>query len=129
MDMTKHVATCKNMADGCEQENMEREPTALGSNARTVRKPTGGATALGSNVRTVRKLTREAATSSRNARTVRKPTGETPGAQSIQNVTGTVTEERRVEETPLSTQEQVLQCLSTERCEVTEGSNNHTGKV
>ena len=93
--MTKHAATHKNMADGCEQENVEEEATALGSNARTVR----------------------------------KPTGETPGAQSIQNVTGTVTEERRVEETPLSTQEQVLQCLSTERCEVTEGSNNHTGKV
>ena len=38
-------------------------------------------TALGSNVRTVRKLT-----------------GETPDAQSIWDITGTVTEERRMEE-------------------------------
>ena len=62
--MTKHAATCKNMADGCEQEDVEEETTASGSNARTVR----------------------------------KLTGETPGTQSIWDVTGTVMEERRVED-------------------------------
>ena len=95
--MTKHVATCKNMADSHEQEDAEE------------------ATALSSDVRTVRKLT-----------------GETPGAQGVWDVTGTVMEERRVEETPLSTQEQVLQCLqclSTERCKLTGASSNHTEKV
>ena len=66
--MTKHVATHKNTADGCEQEDVEEETTALGSDVRTVR----------------------------------KLTGETPDAQSIQDVTG---EERRVEEIPLSTWE------------------------
>ena len=88
--MTKHAATCKNMADSHEQEDVEEETTTLGSNARTVRKLTGEATALGSDMRTVRKLT-----------------GETPGAQSIWDVTGTVMEEMRVEEIPLSTWEQV----------------------
>ena len=39
--MTKCVATHKNMADGCEQEDVEEETTALGSDARTVRKLTG----------------------------------------------------------------------------------------
>ena len=43
MNMTKHVATCKNMADGCEQENVEGEPTTLGSDVRTVRQLTGEA--------------------------------------------------------------------------------------
>ena len=43
-----------------------------------------------------------------DVRTVRQLTGETPDAQSIQNVTGTVTEERQVEETPLNTWEQVV---------------------
>ena len=33
--------THKNMADSCEQENVEGEPTALGNNARTVRQLTG----------------------------------------------------------------------------------------
>ena len=88
--MTKHVATCKNMADGHEQEDAEEETTALGSDVRTVRKLTGEATALGNDARTVRKLT-----------------GETPGTQSIWDVTGTVMEERRVEEAPPNTQEQV----------------------
>ena len=79
--MTKHAATCKNMADGCEQEDVEEETTTSGSNARTVRTLTGEATTSGSDVRTVRKLT-----------------GETPGTQSIWDVTGTVMEERRVED-------------------------------
>ena len=93
--MTKHAATCKNMADGCEQEDVEEETIALGSNARTVR----------------------------------KLTGETPDVQSVREVTGAVIEERRVEEIPLSTWEQVLQCLSTERYKVTGESSKHTGKV
>ena len=49
----------------------------------------------------------ETTTSGSNARTVRKLTGVTPGAQSIWDITGTVTEERRVEETPPNTWEQV----------------------
>ena len=92
------------MADSHEQENVEEGATTLGSNARTVRQLTGEATTLGSNVRTVRQLTGEAATSGNNVRTVRQPTGETTGTQSFWNVTGTVMEDRRVEETPLSTQ-------------------------
>ena len=91
MNMTKHAATCKNTADGCEKENMEGELTVLGSNVRTVRQLTGEVATLGNNVRTVG-----------------QPTGETAGTQSIWNITGTVMEERRVEGIPLSTQEQAL---------------------
>ena len=107
--MTKHVATCKNMADGHEQENVEEGATASDSNVRTVRQLTGEATALGSDVRTVRQLTGEVATLGINVRTVRQPTGETAGTQSVWNITGTVTEERRVEETPSNTREQAPQ--------------------
>ena len=96
------------MADGCEQENMEEGATTLGSDARTVRQLTGEATASGGDARTVRQLTGEAATSGNNARTIRQPTGETAGAQSVWKVTGTVMEERRVEETPPNTWEQAL---------------------
>ena len=88
--MTKCVATYKNMADSHEQEDAEEETTAS------------------SDVRTVMKLTGEATTSGSDVRTVRKLTEKTPGAQIIQDVTGTVMEERRVEEIPLSTWEQVL---------------------
>ena len=87
--MTKCVATCKNMADGHEQEDVE-EATASESDVRTVRKLTGEAAALGSDARTVRQLT-----------------GETPDAQTMWNVTGTVMEERWVEEIPPNTWEQV----------------------
>ena len=110
--MTKCVAKCKNTADSHEQENMEE-----------------GATTLGRVVRTVRQLTGEVATSSNNARTVRQPTGETAGTQSVWNVTNTAMEERRVEETPLSTWEQVPQCLSSERHEVTGESSKCAGKA
>ena len=87
--MTKHVTTHKNTANGREQENMEE-----------------GATALGSDARTVRQLTEEAAALGNDVRTVRQPTGETEGTHSIWNVTDTVMEERRGEETPLSRWEQ-----------------------
>ena len=110
--MTKHVATHKNTANSCEQEDAEEENTASGSDVRTVRKLTGEATASGSDVRTVRKLN-----------------GETPGTQSIWDITGTLMEERRAEETPPNTWEQVLQHLSTERCKVTGESSTHTEKV
>ena len=53
MNMTKCVVTCKNTADGHEQENMEGEPTTSGSDARTVRQLTGGVATLGNNARTV----------------------------------------------------------------------------
>ena len=71
----------------------------------------------------------EATTSGSNVRTVRKLTGETPDAQGIRDITGAVMEERRVEEIPPSTREQVPRCLSIERHEVTGESSKHTGKV
>ena len=43
----------QNTADGHEQENMEGEPTALRSDARTVRQLTGEVAALGNDARTV----------------------------------------------------------------------------
>ena len=99
----------QNTADGHEQENMEGEPTALGSDVRTVRQLTGEVTTLGSDARAVRQLTRGAAALSNDARTVGQPTGETAGTQSVQTITDIVMEERRVEETPLSTWEQAPQ--------------------
>ena len=61
----------------------------------------------------------ESSASEGETETVGKSTGKTPDTQNVQDVTETVTEKRTMEEIPLSTQEQVLQCLSTERCEVT----------
>ena len=61
--------------------------------------------------------------------TVRKPTGKAIDMQNVQDITETVMEERVVEEIPPHTWEQVPQCLSTERCEMTGESSNHTGKV
>ena len=61
--------------------------------------------------------------------TVGKPTGKAPDMQNVWDITETVMEERVVEEIPPNTQEQVPQCLSTERCEMTEESSNHMGKV
>ena len=49
--------------------------------------------------------------------------------QNVWDVTETVMEERVVEEIPPNTWEQVPQCLSTERCEVTGESSNCPGKV
>ena len=49
--------------------------------------------------------------------------------QNVRDVTETVTEERTMEEVPLNTREQVPQCLSPERHEVTGESSNHAGKV
>ena len=64
-----------------------------------------------------------------NVRTVRKLTGEATDAQSVRDVTETVMEERRVEEIPLKTREQVPRCLSMERHEVTGVSSRSMGKV
>ena len=100
------MATCKNTADGHEQKNVEEGAIALGSDVRTVRQLTGEATASGSDARTVRQLTGEVAPLGNDVRTVRQPTRGTPGTQSIQNITGTIMEGRRVEETPLGTWEQ-----------------------
>ena len=71
----------------------------------------------------------EATTLGSDVRTVRKLTGEKPDTQSIRDVAEAVMEERRVEEIPLNTREQLSRCLSTERCEVTRESSKHTGKV
>ena len=61
--------------------------------------------------------------------TVGKPTGKTPDTQNVQDITETVTEKRMMEEIPLSTREQVPQCLSPERRKVTGESSSHTGRV
>ena len=71
----------------------------------------------------------ESSASEGETETVEKPTGKTSDIQNVQDITETVTEERAVEEIPLNTREQVLQCLSTERHEVTGEPSNHTGKV
>ena len=71
----------------------------------------------------------EATTLGSDVRTVRKLTGETPDTQSIRDITEAVMEERRMEEIPLNTREQVSRHLSTERCEVTRESSKHTKKV
>ena len=71
----------------------------------------------------------ESSASEGETETVGKPTGKAPDTQNVRDVTETVTEERAVEEIPLNTWEQAPQCLSTERCEVTGESSNHTGKV
>ena len=61
--------------------------------------------------------------------TVGKPIGKAPDTQNVRDITETVMEERVVEEIPPYTWEQVPRCLSTERCEATGESSNHTGKV
>ena len=71
----------------------------------------------------------EASGSEGETETVGKPTGKAPDMQNVQEVTETVMEERVVEEIPPNTWEQVLQCLSTERHEMTGESSNHTVKV
>ena len=60
---------------------------------------------------------------------VGKSIGKTPDIQNVQDVTETVTEKRTMEEIPPSTWEQVPQCLSTERHEVTGESSSRTGRV
>ena len=61
----------------------------------------------------------EAITSGNDMRTVRKLIGETPDMQSIRDITEAVMEERRVEEIPPNTREQIPRCPSTERCKLT----------
>ena len=68
-------------------------------------------------------------TSGNDARTVGKPAGKAPDTQNVQDITETVMEERMVEEIPLNTQEQVLRCLSMERCKATGESSKCTGEV
>ena len=71
----------------------------------------------------------ESSASEGKTETVGKPTGKATDTQNVRDVTETVMEERAVKEIPLNTWEQAPQCLSTERCEVTGESSNHTGKV
>ena len=71
----------------------------------------------------------EAPASEGEMETVGKPTGKEPDMQNVQDVTETVMEERVMEEISPNTWEQVLQCLSTERCEMTGEPSNHTVKV
>ena len=71
----------------------------------------------------------EASASEGRTETVGKPTGKSLDTQNVQDVTETVTEERVVEEIPPNTWEQVPQCLSTERHEMTGESSNRTVKV
>ena len=67
--------------------------------------------------------------SGKDARTVGKPTGKAPDMQNVWDVTETIMEERMGEEIPPNTWEQVLQCLSMERCEMTGELSKHTGEV
>ena len=102
----------KNMTGNCEQDAEEESSASEGERER-VGKPTGK--------KTVGRPTGKEA--------VGKPTGKTPDTQNVRNVTETVTEKRMMEEIPPSTQEQVPQHLSPERCEVTGESSSHTGRV
>ena len=70
----------------------------------------------------------ESSASEGKRETVGKPTGKTPDMQNVRDATETVTEKRTMEEIPPSTREQVQQCLSPERREVT-GESSHTGRV
>ena len=76
-----------------------------------------------------RDVEEKSSASERKTETVGKPTGKATDTQNVQDVTENVMEERAVEEIPLNTWEQALQHLSTERCQVTGESSNHTGKV
>ena len=71
----------------------------------------------------------ESSASEGEAETVGKPTGKAPDTQNVQDVTETVMEQRTMEEIPPNTWEQVLQCLSPERREVTGEPSNRTGRV
>ena len=110
--MTKHIPVCKNMTGNHEQDAEEESSASEGETA-TVGEPTGKAT--------VGKSTGKEA--------VGKPTGKTPDTQNVWDITETVMEKRTMEEIPPSTWEQVPQCLSPERHEVTGESSNCTGRV
>ena len=71
----------------------------------------------------------EASASEGETETVGNPTGKTPDMQNVWDITETVMEERVVEEISPNTWEQVPRHLSTERCEMTGESSNHTVKV
>ena len=72
----------------------------------------------------------ESSASEGERETVGKSTGKTPDMQNVQDVTETVMEKRMMEEIPPSTREQVPQCLSPERRELTgESSSRRTGRV
>ena len=72
---------------------------------------------------------RETVGKSTGKEAVGKPTGKTPDTQNVRDITETVMEKRTMEEIPLSTWEQVPQCLSTERREVTGESSGHTERI
>ena len=60
---------------------------------------------------------------------VGKPTAQETDAQSVWDITETVTEESVVEEIPPNTREQISRCLLKERHEMTKGSSNHTKRI
>ena len=101
--MTKCIPVCKNTTGNHEQD-AEEESSASEGERETVGKPTG----------------KEA---------VGKATWKTPDTQNVWDVTEIVTGKRTMEEIPLSTQEQVLWCLSPERREVTGESSSCMGRV
>ena len=68
----------------------------------------------------------ESSASEGERETVGKPTGKTPDTKNVWDVTETVTEKRTMEEIPPNTWEQVPQCLSPERREVTGESSIET---
>ena len=67
--------------------------------------------------------------SGKDVRTVGKSTGKALDMQNVWDITETVTEVRVMEEIPPNTWEQVLQCLSTERHEMTGELRKCTGEV
>ena len=110
--MAKCIPVHKNMTGNHEQD-AEEESSASEGEVETVGKPTG----------------KETVGKSTGKEAVGKPTGKTPDTQNVQDVTETVMEKRTMEEIPPNTQEQVLQCLSPERREVTGETSNCTGRV
>ena len=91
----------------------KRSPLHQNRKRETVGKPTG----------------KEIVGKSTGKEAVGKPTGKIPDTQNVWDATETVTEKRTMEEIPPSTREQVPQCLSPERHEVTGESSSHTGRV
>ena len=110
--MMKHIPVHKNTTGNREQD-AEEESSASESEREAVGKPTG----------------KETVGKSTGKEAVGKSTGKTLDTQNVWDVTETVMEKRTMEEIPPNTWEQVPQCLSTERREVTGEPSSHTGRV
>ena len=101
--MTKRILVRKNMTRNHEQDAEEESSASEG------KRETGG--------------------KSTGKEAVGKSTGKTPDMQNVWDITETVTEKRMMEEIPPNTREQVPQCLSTERHEVTGEPSSRAERV